>query len=232
MTPDDHQWFEVLAGRPAQVHDAAALREAGLLREAIQRIEARAVIADASAAAELAEQAAQGQARLFDRLRHEGLLTTVAAGAGSSVGADMARPGPDASAKARPNPSPKVVPLRPPRWAWASLAAAAVAAGWLVMRPADLPPASQGGYDEPPALRGQVPLVTLRRPEPEAYAKRLQADLATAGAGLRIYRDKQGWVLDVDVPPERLEAATPVLNEAGIPAAAGLTRVVLTAGAP
>lgn len=123
-------------------------------------------------------------------------------------------------------------PARPPanpfwqRWRWPAAVVAAALAVVMVWAPPwrDTP---EGPFDEPPQMRGEVPQLELRRTDPSAFAAALQRDLAGAGAAARVYRQRESVVIDIDMPPEALEQARPIVAAAGVPAVAGLTRVTV-----
>jgi hypothetical protein len=206
----------LLAGQAVDDADPDARKEALALRAALQRIAAR----EEQTAQAHSDAAGRSATRLLDRLRREGLLAKPEAEMPVLKSALAPTPAPPPVRR----PEPRKFSLAWPWPLWGGVATAFALTGWLVLRPAP-PQPLEGGEDDVPVLRGAVTELTLQRADPEAFAKQLQADLAAVGAALRPYRTRQDWVLDIDVPPENLDAATPVLQAAGVPARAGLTRL-------
>lgn len=84
-------------------------------------------------------------------------------------------------------------------------------------------------YDEPPTMRGAVPIVKKQAPDPKPVAEGLAQRLKLAGVSAILYQRRDVFFVDVDVPAEALPGAEPALRAEGLTPTAGLVRVEISA---
>lgn len=196
FSDSDQLWFDRLSGKAVSADqlDSEAVREADLLRRAIELREKRLAESEPGLREVVSDESIQHQ---WQRLRF---------------------------ALKRGDVLPGAAPPVWRRWpAVGGLAAAVLAAVVLLQLPRG------EDLDEPPTLRGELVLRQQRVAEPAARAKAFAAALTEAGLAPGRYRHEQAYIVDVNLKPERVEAARPAFATLGLEPTAGYWRIEFSA---
>jgi hypothetical protein len=182
MSDDDEIWFESLAGRAVGDANESTRKESSSLRSAIRALSDPAL--EQPPAADPAREAA-----LLERARAAGLLPDVA----------------PAAARARR----RSASAHPWRGVLAAAAVAALAVGFVLLRPLSQPPA---------VVRTAGAIVRLSADDPARLQQQLIGELKSAGVAARGYEMLGRRGVDADLPRPLPAAVRAVLDSHGIPA--------------